>query len=60
LVTSDERLPAVLDQIPDEARRELADFLRASHRPHATPADVEEELSCSLSLKESLSPEKRQ
>ena len=57
---TDERLPAEISELADAARSELAEFLRASRRPHVSPDEVEEELAQSLLLKDTLAGAPRQ
>jgi hypothetical protein len=42
-------------ELPDQARRDLDEFLRKSARPFGGPEDLAEELRDSLALKEILS-----
>ncbi len=59
MAKSDERLPAELSALAEQARTELVDFLGASRRKDVTPAEVEERLSLSVWLKDAVSSESR-
>lgn len=57
---TDDCLPAVVAQLPEEARTRLADFLRASRHPSLSGRQAEAVLVESLSLKDVLSEATRQ